>query len=147
MGETAIGFIPIVGDVYDGITGIAGYSLVTSDKLDSIDRVSSLAGVIPIPFVTGKTVRVLRDVVEAACKKLGVNSIKFLLEAIPKAIDEIKRLWDKVVDTLQKNPGGKVGANITGQNAVSKKITYSRSGIWTNDRTLAHCHCEIGKVG
>lgn len=102
ISELAIGLIPIVGDVYDAVTGIVGYSLVQGEKLDPIDRILSLAGIIPIPFVTGKILRLSRRAVAIALHKMGIAPIKVLKLALPKAISAVKRVWGKVVETLKR---------------------------------------------
>lgn len=55
--DLAVGFIPIVGDVYDVLCGIVGRALFTWEQLDVFERVLCFAGVIPIPFITGGLLR------------------------------------------------------------------------------------------
>lgn len=108
LGEIVIENIPVVGDVYDAVTGTVGNHLITGEKLDPIDRISYLSGLVPIPFVTGKVLRKAKEIIEGALQKAGINPVKFLQEAIPKAIDAIKVVWDKVVDEVQRRLGKKV---------------------------------------
>lgn len=108
IGEVAIGFIPVVGDVYDAVTGIVGYSLIKGEPLDPLDRILSLAGFIPIPGVTGKVLRVSKDTIQWILQKAGIKPIDILKEYIPKAIARIRQLWNSVVDILQRRFGRKI---------------------------------------
>jgi hypothetical protein len=53
--SVAVGFIPVVGDLVDLGNAITGIDLITGEQLDPVDRLMSLAGL--IPFVPGKGLR------------------------------------------------------------------------------------------
>lgn len=100
VGELGLGFIPIVGDVYDVVTGIVGRTLITNEKLDDVDRLLTLAGVIPIPFVSGKVLRGGRKVAKAVLNWLDVDILKTIGRAIQASLAFIGKVWNIAKRTL-----------------------------------------------
>ncbi|WP_372365470.1 pre-toxin TG domain-containing protein [Candidatus Uabimicrobium sp. HlEnr_7] len=106
MGELAIGLIPIIGDVYDAMIGIIGYSPITGQKLDALDRLLSIAGAIPIPFVSGKVLRMAKGIVQWILGKTKIT--KILRYATGKASGFVKKMWNKVSSFFKNKFASKI---------------------------------------
>jgi hypothetical protein len=90
IGEVAISLLPVVGDVYDVLVALLGKSPLTGEKLDWTDRLLSLAGVLPIPFVSGKLLRYGKRAVEWVLDQAYIQ--KLVKEYIPKALSGARLL-------------------------------------------------------
>lgn len=106
IGEAALGFIPIVGDLYDVVTAIYGETLISREKLDPLDRLLTLAGLIPTPAVSGKILRLGRHAVELTLKRLGTHATPLLKKAIRKGRAVLTALWLRASPIVEKHLSG-----------------------------------------
>ncbi|MBN1258913.1 hypothetical protein JXA05_04115, partial [Candidatus Peregrinibacteria bacterium] len=93
-------FIPFVGDAYDAISGIAGYDYIGKQPIKGLDRVLCFAGIIPIPGVTGATVRAGKKIiVEKAGKisQLVKKTVNSAITSAPKIKTAIKQTFTSVI--------------------------------------------------
>ncbi|MEM6468167.1 MAG: DUF4157 domain-containing protein [Planctomycetota bacterium] len=100
VGELALGLTPVVGDAYDLVTAIVGETLISKEKLDPLDRLLSLAGLIPIPGVSGKVLRMARDTVQWTLKRLGFNPLELLMSALRKSASVVRAIWSRAKAVL-----------------------------------------------
>ena len=89
--DLVVGLVPVVGDVYDGISGALGEDLLTGRRLSNTDKTLSLAGAAVGLFTAG-------DEVASAFKLLSRAADKMNIFKAAKAAKGVLRL-DKVVDT------------------------------------------------
>ncbi len=105
--ELALGFIPVVGDVYDLASALLGESPLTGEKFDAIDRALTLVGVLPIPFASGKILRVIKKGVswaipESAYRKAVSEADRVLKEYQDMAMKWLKENWAKTEEYLEE---------------------------------------------
>ena len=89
--DLVVGLVPVVGDVYDGISGALGEDLLTGRRLSNTDKTLSLVGAAVGFFTVG-------DEVANAFKLLSRAADKMNIFKAAKAAKGVSR-FDKVVDT------------------------------------------------
>jgi hypothetical protein len=91
VGEVAVSLIPVVGDVFDAVSAVIGRSLLTWQKLDIFDRLLSLAGIIPIPLVSGGLLRGAKRILQ---RFLGEpRAVRWLRDAMKTVRSWIVIAW------------------------------------------------------
>jgi hypothetical protein len=103
-GEVGIGLIPGLGDIYDIVTVLVGRTLITNEELDDIDRLITLGGLLPIPFVTGRILRAGRGAVEFVIKRLGINPKALVAKVVKEGMATIEQIWMKVESAFPPAP-------------------------------------------
>lgn len=98
--DIAIGFVPVVGDVYDLLCGIVGRALFTWEQLDVFDRILCFAGVIPIPFLSGGILRRGKKVLSWMLSE--ARAVSVLADLVRRGVQWITRKLGAVRDWVAR---------------------------------------------
>ncbi|MBL4847877.1 MAG: DUF4157 domain-containing protein, partial [Planctomycetes bacterium] len=138
VADLGIGLIPIVGDVYDLLCAIVGRAIFTWQRLDIWDRLLTLAGVIPIPFVSGALLRRGKGALQwLVSEKRAVSVMSMVLG---KAVAFIKRYAKRIKQWFLNSKFAKIGrqaGKMAGKLASSVMSAQDMVGIYrTAQRTI-----------
>jgi uncharacterized protein DUF4157/putative toxin of predicted polymorphic toxin system len=107
VADFGAGLIPIFGDIYDLLCAIVGRAIFTWERLDVWDRLLTLAGVIPIPFVSGSLLRRGKSALQWLVSERRVVSI--LASAMGKAVSFVKRYAKRIKNWFLNSRFAKLG--------------------------------------
>lgn len=107
VADFGAGLIPIFGDVYDLLCAIIGRAIFTWERLDVWDRLLTLAGVIPIPFVSGSLLRRGKSALQWLVSERRVVSI--LSSVLGKAVAFVKRYAKRLKNWFLTSRFAKLG--------------------------------------
>lgn len=107
VADFGAGLIPIFGDIYDLLCAIVGRAIFTWERLDVWDRLLTLAGVIPIPFVSGSLLRRGKRALQWLVSERRVVSI--LASAMGKAVAFVKRYAKRIKNWFLNSRFAKLG--------------------------------------
>jgi len=107
LADFGAGLIPIFGDIYDLLCAIVGRAIFTWERLDVWDRLLTLAGVIPIPFVSGSLLRRGKSALQWLVSERRVVSL--LATAMGKAVAFVKRYAKRIKNWFLTSRFAKLG--------------------------------------
>ncbi|RLE31262.1 MAG: hypothetical protein DRJ61_11570, partial [Acidobacteria bacterium] len=93
-----LGFVPVVGDIKDGLEGVIGKDFIADEQLPPLGRALTLAAA-ALPIIPGKAVRKLGDVAE-----LGWNQFQRLTRGVfrgPGNRRSAQRSFEALKDVLR----------------------------------------------
>ena len=120
LADLGIGFVPIVGDVYDALCAIVGRSLFTWQQLDVWERILCLAGAIPIPFITGGLLR--RGAGALKWLVSEKRAISILSQVLGSAVAFVKRYATQAMNWLRASKLARLGKQV---GATANKLASS----------------------
>ena len=101
LADIGIGFIPIVGDVYDVLCAIVGRAILTWQQLDVYERLLCLVGVIPIPFVSGAILRRGKRALGWVLSE--TKAARLLAKAMDRAVSFVKSRLTRIKTWFSSN--------------------------------------------
>lgn len=134
VADTVTDFVPILGEIKDGIRAITGVDPVTGEKLKWWERI--LSGIFAIPFL-GKLFKYVGKGLKWVVKGLGWVGKKIGKFLGPYALRVLEWFMEKIAPkrTKQLPPGGGTTGKQAGK-AAAKQLTHVKE-IFENPAALA----------